>query len=92
MKQNSKKHFPEEPGMSRPCGQTLWKGVALVAVGAALILGLTGCDLNEVLMPFGAGDIPFEQYHTAPTDMGAVDDQPRVPNDDDFDSGDFRPF
>ena len=63
----------------------LWKSfrkwIALAVVGAALVLGLTGCALDDALAPLGIGDIPFDQEETAPTDMGAVDNPMTVPDE-----------
>ena len=57
------------------------KWITLTVVGVALILGLTGCALDDALAPFGIGDVPFEQGQTAPTDMGAVDNPMTVPDE-----------
>lgn len=46
-----------------------------------MVLGTTGCALDDLLAPF-AGDIPFEQDETKPSEMGAVDNIPTVPEDD----------
>jgi hypothetical protein len=37
--------------------------------------------LDDLLAPF-AGDVPFEQDVTMPSEMGAVDNVPTVPDDD----------
>ena len=66
----------------------LWKRMVLVAMGAALIVGLMGCSLDDILTPFGSGEVPFEQEKTAPTDMGAVDNPLTVP-DNRFIDGDL---
>ena len=68
----------------------LWKRTALAAVVTALVVGLAGCSLGDVLAPFGNWEIPFEQEPTAPTDMGAVDNPLTVPDeytDHDYDLG-----
>ena len=51
------------------------------AILLALVIGSTGCALDDLLAPF-AGDIPFEQDETMPSEMGAVDNIPTVPEDD----------
>ena len=68
----------------------LWKRIAMAAVGTALVIGLAGCSLDDVLTPFGNWEIPFEQEQIAPTDMGAVDNPLTVPDeyiDSDHDLG-----
>ena len=59
----------------------LWKRGVLAAILLALVIGSTGCALDDLLAPF-AGDIPFEQDETMPSEMGAVDNIPTVPEDD----------
>lgn len=92
MKQVSKKQCYKEFGGNRPQGEALWKRIAVATLAAVLVLGLMGCTVDDVLSPFGVGDIPFEEEQTTPPDMGAVDDRPTVPNDEDFDDIDFRPL
>jgi hypothetical protein len=68
----------------------LWKRASLGVVVAVLIVGLTGCSLDDVLAPFGNWEIPFEQGETTPTDMGVVDNPLTVPDeqiDKDYDLG-----
>lgn len=70
----------------------LWKRAALAVITLALLLGSAGCALDDLMTPF-AGDIPFEQETTAPSEIGAVDNTPTVPEDDSsFGDIDFRPF
>lgn len=67
---------------SAGCFLLAWcKRAALTVIAVALVLGTTGCALDDLLAPF-AGDIPFEQDETKPSEMGAVDNIPTVPEDD----------
>lgn len=64
----------------------------LAVMAVSLVSGLTGCALDDLVMPIG-GDIPFEQEQTTPPEMGAVDNNPRIPAEDvavDRDQYDFR--
>lgn len=90
MNQVCSDHTSKDSGINR-----LWvavqKGTALVAIAVALIIGMTGCSLDDILLPIG-GDIPFEQEYTTPTEMGSVDNAPTVPDGSSFDNVDDRPL
>lgn len=73
-------------GSSEDCSKgrfwmAVWKRTALMVIVVALVIGFAGCSLDDLMTPF-TGDIPFEQEQTKPTDIGAVDNTPTVPNDD----------
>ena len=91
MSRNRKLGVLKPPQTTRTHSVTLWKKAALCTVSVALVLGLMGCDLNDLLTPFGGGEIPFEQTKpTSQRDMGAVDNIPTVPDHDSFlDNDDF---
>ena len=86
MNQDSRNHTFPKHGSSR-----LWKPIALGVTATLLLMGLTGCALDDILMPVG-GDIPFEQEYTTPPEMGSVDNAPTVPDDSSFDNVDDRPL
>lgn len=80
MAMNRKNRASEE--YSAGCFRLVWwKRAILAVVAVALVLGTTGCALDDLLAPF-AGDIPFEQDETKSSEMGAVDNIPTVPEDD----------
>ena len=89
MNQNRRYHTSGEYGIDRFL-RVVRKGAALLAV-AALTVGMTGCSLDDILMPIG-GEIPFEQEQTTPPEAGAVDNVPTVPGDLSFDDLDNRPL
>jgi hypothetical protein len=86
MNQDSRNHTFPKHGSSR-----LWKRIALGAAAILLMMGITGCALDDILTPVG-GDIPFEQEQTTPPEMGSVDNAPTVPDDSSFDNVDDRPL
>lgn len=90
MNQHSGCGFSNKPGAS--ClWAVLWKRVVLTIIAMALAIGLAGCSVDDLLPPIG-GDIPFEQETTTPSEMGAVDNVPTVPEDPGCDDVEFRPF
>lgn len=78
-------------GSSNKPVAAVWKRIAIVTIVAALVVGFAGCAMDDLLAPF-VGDVPFEQQQETPPEMGAVDNTPTVPDDDDFDNVDLRPF
>lgn len=85
MRQNNRQCFSHRDSST---WDRMWKRMVLVVMGAALMIGLMGCSLDDILTPFDSGEIPFEQGETAPTDMGAVDNPLTVP-DNRFADGDL---
>ena len=91
MNRNSRYRHVKETGTGRSRA-ALWKRMALTLTMVALVIGLLGCSLDDLLTPF-SGDIPFEQEPTKSSDMGAVDNTPTVPNvDRPLDDTDFHPL
>lgn len=92
MNQDGRFGFSKGLGNNRSRSVSFRKKAALVAASATLALVLMGCTLDDLLTPFGSGDIPFEQEQTTPTDIGAVDNSPTVPDDDSFIDADDLQF
>ena len=90
MNQNSQYHVSDKSGTGR-LWTVLWKRAVPAFAAAALMVGLAGCSLDDLLMPIG-GDIPFEQSQTTPPEMGAVDNATTVPDDASFGEPDDRPL
>lgn len=91
MNRDSRFGSSNKTAMVRPW-VTVWKRTALAVIAAALVVGLVGCSLDDLLTPVG-GDIPFEKESTTPPEMGAVDNIPTVPEDiSNYDDAEFRPF
>ena len=90
MNRDSRYHISNES-----CSSGLWatlrKRIALTVVASALMIGMAGCSLDDVMMPIG-GEIPFEKETTAPSEMGVVDNAPTVPRDGAFGNIDDRPL
>ena len=42
-------------------------------IAGVLVIGLMGCSVDDIFSNFNVGDVPFEEEHTSPTDMGVVD-------------------
>ena len=80
MARNRENGSSEQPFAGRVC-LALWKRITLAVITVALLVGFSGCALEDLLAPF-AGDVPFEQDVTMPSEMGAVDNVPTVPDDD----------
>ena len=69
----------------------LWKRWTVALMAGVLALGLMGCSLEDIFSNFNVSDVPFEEEHSAPTDMGVVDNRPVVPDDSDFEDLRYDP-
>ena len=90
MNQNSTNAVSQEHGVDR-LPASLWKRVVLAVLAAILVIGITGCTLDDLSSTFN-GDVPFGQEQTTLPDMGAVDNTPTVADDAAFDDLDSRPL
>lgn len=90
MNQDSRNGLSRGRGMGRFLTH-LWKRVTLTVIAAIMVLAVTGCDVDDYPSAY-AGDVPFEQGQTPPSEMGALDDTLTVPDDAAFDNLELRPL
>lgn len=90
MNQDSRNGSTQERGIGRLLAH-LWKLMNLAVIAAIIVIGVSGCALDDLSSTF-SGDVPFEQEQTQSPEMGAVDNAPTVADDAAFDDIGLRPL